>query len=145
MGFNSSGVYTPPTGAENAAPSQIIRSATWNTIFTDISAALTTLGQASPAVAAPTTLTTAAAYTVSATDRVVIVTAAVGTITMPLGTSRTGSVSILGGATGYFGTHNVVLLPTSPDTLSGQASIVLNTDYRAITLYALPAGGYVVT
>lgn len=29
----------------------VIRSTTWNTIFTDISAALTTLGQASPAVA----------------------------------------------------------------------------------------------
>lgn len=40
----SNGVYTPPTGAENASAGTVIRSATWNTIFTDISTALTTLG-----------------------------------------------------------------------------------------------------
>lgn len=41
------GTYTPPTGAENAAPGGVIRSATWNTIFTDMSAALTSCGPVS--------------------------------------------------------------------------------------------------
>lgn len=41
----SDGIYTPPDGAENATAGQIIRSATWNTIFIDLSAALTTVGQ----------------------------------------------------------------------------------------------------
>ena len=38
-------MYTPPNGAENAFPGEIIASATWNSIFTDLSAALTFLGQ----------------------------------------------------------------------------------------------------
>ena len=33
--------YTPPTGATNATAGVVIRSATWNTIFTDLSTALT--------------------------------------------------------------------------------------------------------
>lgn len=37
----SGNVYTPPTGAENAAPGQVLQSAIWNAIFTDIAAALT--------------------------------------------------------------------------------------------------------
>ncbi len=39
------GIYTPPTGAENAQPGGVIRSATWNTIFTDMSNALTGIGK----------------------------------------------------------------------------------------------------
>lgn len=38
------GVYTPPDGAEDAVPGEVIRSATWNTIFTDLSNALTQVG-----------------------------------------------------------------------------------------------------
>lgn len=46
MPYNSStGVYTPPLGAENAANGQIIQPTTWNSIFTDISTALTTVGE----------------------------------------------------------------------------------------------------
>lgn len=37
----SGNVYTPPTGAENALPGQIVQSATWNAIHTDIASALT--------------------------------------------------------------------------------------------------------
>lgn len=40
MPFNGI-TYTPPTGAENAAPGQVVQSAVWDAIFTDISAALT--------------------------------------------------------------------------------------------------------
>ena len=44
-------MYTPPNGAENAFPGQIIASATWNSIFTDLSTALTFLGQQQTPVA----------------------------------------------------------------------------------------------
>ena len=37
----SGNVYTPPPGAENAAPGQVVQSAVWNSIFTDIATALT--------------------------------------------------------------------------------------------------------
>lgn len=45
MPFNGSGVYTPPNGAENAVPGGLIQSSVWNSIFTDISTALTTVGE----------------------------------------------------------------------------------------------------
>jgi hypothetical protein len=35
--------YTPPIGAENAAPGQVVQSAVWDSIFTDLSSALTLL------------------------------------------------------------------------------------------------------
>lgn len=146
MPFAADGTYIPPTGAENAAPGQIIRSVTWNTIFTDIATALTTLGHASPAVAAPTTLSAPlASYTVTATDSVVLVSATVGTIVMPLSSTRTGVTTIAGAAAGFFATHNCVLLPTSTDKFSSLSSITLATDFRVVTLYALASGGYIVT
>lgn len=43
MGFTA-GVYTPPTGAENAFAGKTIASATWNAIFIDIASALSTCG-----------------------------------------------------------------------------------------------------
>jgi hypothetical protein len=42
----SAGTYTPPVGAENATAGKTIASATWNSIFTDLSSALTTVGSA---------------------------------------------------------------------------------------------------
>lgn len=46
MPFNAAtGVYTPASGAESAAPGVIIASAVWNAIFTDLSTALTQLAQ----------------------------------------------------------------------------------------------------
>jgi hypothetical protein len=46
MSFNTStGAYTAATGATTAAAGNVIRSATWNSIFTDIQTALTQLGQ----------------------------------------------------------------------------------------------------
>jgi len=35
--------YNPPNGAENAAPGTVVQSAIWNSIFTDMAAAFTTL------------------------------------------------------------------------------------------------------
>lgn len=44
MPYSVTGVYTPAAGAESAAPGQVIQSAVWNAIFTDLAAALTLLG-----------------------------------------------------------------------------------------------------
>lgn len=43
MGY-ANGVFTPPAGAENALPKDVIQSVVWNSIFTSISTALTTIG-----------------------------------------------------------------------------------------------------
>lgn len=46
MPFNATtGVYTPAAGAETAAPGDLIQSTVWNAIFTDLSTALTEVGQ----------------------------------------------------------------------------------------------------
>lgn len=63
MPFNGDGNYTPPSGATTAAPGDIIASATWNAIFTDISDALTLLGQV--ALTEPLILTTAGPFTIT--------------------------------------------------------------------------------
>jgi hypothetical protein len=39
----SGNLYTPPNGATNAAPGQVLQSAVWDAIFTDLASALTTL------------------------------------------------------------------------------------------------------
>jgi hypothetical protein len=71
MGFNlTTGVYTPPNGATNAFPGQIIASATWNAIHTDISAALTQLGQ-QQVIPRPVSVTGAASLATTASGALV--------------------------------------------------------------------------
>lgn len=84
MGFSNSGVYTAPTGAINQTPGAVIRSATWNTIFVDITSALTLVGQ--QLWNGPKTLT--ANYTVLTTDTALIFNAS-GTTTVTLPSAAT--------------------------------------------------------
>src|SRR5271163_3084245 len=87
MPFASNGVYTPASGAESASPGAVIRSAVWNSIFTDLSAALTLLGQqlyGSTAVAAST-------YAPVSTDSLLLVDfSGAVTIRLPSAASRSG-------------------------------------------------------
>lgn len=47
MGFNqNTGVYTPASGALSASPGQVVQSAVWDNVFTDLSNAHTTVAQA---------------------------------------------------------------------------------------------------
>jgi hypothetical protein len=141
MPFNSSGVYTPPTGAENALPGQIIRSATWNSIFTDIATALTQLGEASW-VATPVVLSSSGSnYTIAPTDAVIVVAASTPTIVLPLASTKKGPVRVLGGASTIFGSANTVLAITGGDSISGLSAITLSTNYQTIALYPV-TGGY---
>lgn len=81
MPYSTSGVYTGPTGSTNATPGAVIRSATWNTINTDVATALTQVGQ--QMFSGPATVT-AAAYTVSASVAAVIFNVSgTATVTLP--------------------------------------------------------------
>ena len=50
MPFAANGTYTPASGATTAFPGQVIASATWNSIHTDFSDALTDIGEAIPSL-----------------------------------------------------------------------------------------------
>lgn len=141
MPFATNGIYTPPTGAENATPGAVIRAATWITIFTDIAAALTQLGENSY-INAPRYVSSGS-FSVAATDSVIVVTGSSPTISLPVASTRIGGLYILGGAVSVFSGNNAVLVATNPDTISGQASVTLNRDFQLV--YLQPASlGYVL-
>ena len=92
MPYNSSGIYTAPSGATNATPGQVIRSATWDTIFIDLSAALTQVGE--QLWSHPVTVTSN--YTVATTVAAIIVNATVGvTLTLLPATAAPASKLII--------------------------------------------------
>lgn len=148
MPFSSSGVYTPASGATVAAPGQVIASATWNSINADYTTALTTVGQAS-AVNQPRVINVAAPFTVTTTDYIVQIHQSVGTITMPLSSTRTYPVKIIGTNNGVFATPATVVA-TAPDGFSnagtgnGTPTITLTVNYQVATFYPLASGGYIV-
>jgi hypothetical protein len=139
----TTGVFTPPNGATNAFPGQIIASATWNAIFTDIANALTQVGQ-QQTVYAPRVITTAAAFTVGAIDRVILVDQAVGTIFLPSSATKLSPVTIIGNAPSVFGSGNAVLQPNGTETIDGLSSVTLTGNYQSVTLLPLSGGGWLV-
>lgn len=138
----STGIYTPPDGAENAFAGEIIRSATWNSIFTDISAALTQLGTG-VFVNGPRIISSSGNFTVAATDEVIYIRAPAPTITMPLAANKTGPVTLLGAASTIFGSNTSKVLFTGGELGSGNATLILNANYQTITLYP-QTGGYIL-
>lgn len=143
MPFSSDGSYTPPAAAENAFPGKIIASADWNTIFTDISAAITTLGQQNW-TNNPRVVNVPGDIAVAITDLVILVQASAPNITLPPSSTKLYPVRIIGAATGIFTTHNSLIVPDGIETISGQADVTLDRDYQIATFYPLPSGGYVV-
>jgi len=141
--FSNSGVYTPPTGAQNAAPGEVIRSATWNSIFTDLSTALTQLGEGI-FLPTPRTISSSGSFTVLATDTTILITAPAPTITLPLSSVKTGPIVIYGAAGTIFSGTNSVLLCSGGDTINGSATRTLTTAYQSIYLYPRSSGGYLV-
>lgn len=140
-GFNPSGTYVPTTGAETAAPGDVIRSATWNTINVDYAAALTQLAQG---VFVPTPRSVSGSFTVAAADTTILVTGSAPTITMPSCASKLGVVTIMGAAASIFSGHTSVVLFQGTEKGSGLGTITLSTDYQVITFYPLSTGGYIV-
>ena len=138
--FNSLGTYTPPTGAENAAPGGVIRSATWNTIFSDMATALTQLGQASW-VANPRVITTGS-FTVAPTDAAILVEGNSPTISLPSSATKMGTVRIFGNNSTVFASFNASVIAAPTETISGSGTITLTTNYQVVALYPLASGGY---
>lgn len=140
MPFNSSGVYTPPAGATTAAPGDVIRSATWNSIFSDISSALTMLGQQLYKV----TLVTATPYTVLSTDTFVQVNfAGAVTINLPTAASRNGYPVKIKDISGAAHTNVITILPNGAETIEGSTSLLIQNDWQGYTLYPT-SGGWVL-
>jgi len=143
--FNpNTGVYSPPNGAENAFPGEVIASATWNAIFTDIAAALTQLGQ-QQIVYNPRVVTATGAFTVNANDRIILVEAYAGNIFLPAASAKVNPVTIIGNASTVFAGGNTTLVPFGSEKIDGQASNpVLSQDYQSITLLPLSTGGWLI-
>lgn len=143
MPFNNSGTYTPPTGSENATPGQVIRSATWNSIFTDLATALTTLGNMLYTQNARV-ISTPGAVTILAADALVEITVSVSVINLPASSLKLWPVRIAGNAAGVFSTKNSVVTPNGTDKISGASSLTLTIDYQTINLIPLASGGWVL-
>lgn len=141
MPFDSTGTYTPPTGATNATPGSVIRSATWNTIFADMATALTQLGENSY-LNGPHTVTSGS-FTIATTDSVVLVKGSSPTITLPLSSTKVGPVRVFGDAATVFGSANAVVVTSGGDTINGASTFTLNTNYQAVGFYPLSTGGYI--
>lgn len=137
MPFNSSGTYTPAAGATTAAPGDIIRSATWNAIFTDISNALTSLGQA---LYGTTTVTTTP-YVPLATDTFLLMNVAgAAVVNLPTAASRAGYPLVIKDISGAASTNNITINRNTADTIDGLTSIALNVDYEGYSLHPITGG-----
>ena len=144
MPFNSQGIYSPASGATTAFPGQVIASATWNGINADYTTALTSLGERSW-VNGPRVISSPGSFTIVTTDTNIFVQTSAPTITLPLSSTKTSPVRVMGAATSIFSGHNSVIVTTSSDKLSGQSTMTLTLDYQIATFYPLPSGGYVVS
>jgi hypothetical protein len=108
-------IYTPPAGAENATAGQLIQSAIWNTIFTDMASALSALGQQT--AVPPVMITATSGGVISVTQPMVIVAVSgTSTVTLPAATSTPGAVLTVKTVTTspvISATANVVALATT--------------------------------
>jgi hypothetical protein len=139
-----SGVYTPASGATSAAPGLLIQSAVWNSVFSDISSALTTLGEL---LFNPRTVS--GNFTVAQLDRYVMIIGSAPTITLPASSVKAGPVTLVGAASGIFGTNNslIMLAAGSGDAIDGSTvnpALTLVTNYQPITFYPISGVGYVL-
>lgn len=143
MPFNSAGVYTPATGATTAAPGNVIKSAIWNGIFTDLSSALTLLGQQIYNV----TDVTATPYDPTLTDTILFVNfnSAVS-IVLPLASTRIGYPLVVKDISGAAATggHNITITAHSGDTIEGSGSTVISTNYGHVKLYPISGEWYIL-
>ena len=142
MPFDNTGLYTPTSGALTAAASQVISSAVWNAIFTDISAALTQLARGQQPQTARI-ITSPGNITVTSTDQIIIVQVSVPNINLPTSVGRTARLTILGNAAGIFSSNNSLIVPNGSEKIDGLNNVTLTVDYQSIVLLPLAAGGWI--
>lgn len=140
MPFAATGVYTPASGATTAAAGDVIHSATWNAIFTDITSALTLLGQQLYG----TTSVTTATYVPVATDALLLVNRPniVG-INLPTAASRTGYPLGVKDISGAANTNNITITPNGAETIEALTTLVINVAYGGYILYPV-SGGWIL-
>ena len=140
MPFSSSGQYTPASGATTAAPGQLIQSAVWNAIFTDLSSALTLLGQQLYG----TTAVTSTPYVPIATDSLLLVndTAPV-IINLPSASSRNGYPLAIKDSSGAANTNNITINRNGSDTIEGLTSLTIAVAYGGFELVPV-TGGWII-
>lgn len=132
MPFNSLGSYTPPAGATTAAPGDVIRSATWNAIFTDIASALTLLGEQLYGVTEVTTTP----YVPLATDTLLLMNVAgPSVINLTLAASRLGYPLVIKDVSRVASTNNITINATGLDAIDGLLSITINADSGAYKIF----------
>lgn len=137
MPFASNGTYTPATGATTAAPGDIIKSSIWNAIFTDLSDALTLLGEQ----LYKTTSVIATPYVPVAADSFLLVNfAGAVAINLPTAASRNGFPLAIKDISGAAHTNNITINRNSTDTIEGATSIVIDADWGGWHLYPVTGG-----
>lgn len=137
MPFDSAGVYTPAAGATTAAPGDIIRSATWNAIFTDISDALTLLGEQ----VYGSTSVTSATYVPVANDTFLLVNrAGAVTINLPAAADRGGYPLVIKDVSGAADVNNILLNPDGAETIEGAADLSIVAAYGGYEIYPITGG-----
>ncbi len=140
MPFNAAGTYTPASGATTAAPGDLIRSSTWNAIFTDISDALTLLGTQMSG----TTTVSSTPYVPISTDAMLIVSVAGAvTINLPAASSRNGYPLTIKDVSGAANTNNITINRDGADTIEGLTSITIATDWGGYNLHPV-TGGWII-
>jgi hypothetical protein len=137
MPFAATGVYTPASGATDAAPGDLIRSATWDAIFVDIAAALTLLGRQLYG----STAVTSTPYIPVAADALLLVNrAGVVAVNLPAASSRSGYPLMVKDASGAAQTNNITITPNGVETIEGLASLVIDTAYGGFWLFPITNG-----
>jgi hypothetical protein len=137
MPFDADGVYTPASGATTAAPGDVIRSATWNAIFEDISDALSLLGEQ----LYNTTTVSASPYVPLATDAFLLVNVAGAVaINLPSAASRNGFPLAIKDISGNAHTNTITINRDGTDTIEGATSITITSDWGGWHLYPVTGG-----
>lgn len=137
MPFDSTGTYTPPSGATTAAPGDVIRSATWNSIFSDISTALTSLGHQIYGL----TNVVATPYVPTITDAMALVNfAGAVAVTLPAAATRLGYPLTIKDVSGAAQTNNITITPNGAERIEGLATLVIDVAYGGYILYPVTGG-----
>jgi hypothetical protein len=143
MPFNSAGVYTPASGATTATPGAIIASATWNSIHSDFSAALTLLGQQ---LYNQTSVNHAASpYTPLATDALLLVDTTGGSVTinLPAASARNGYPLTIKDAKGSANSNTITINRNGTDTIDGLTVVTISDNYSGYELTPI-TGGWII-